>query len=345
MMNRRTRGFLQAAIGTFAVTPDAVLLRLAEMHGNAPLWTATAVKLMFIGFFCSLHPLSGGVQTLVAGARTGPTHVFLAALGQGLINMGYSLAFLTTTVAEALMLISLHPLWGALGGRIVLKEKIPKRTVVALVCSLCAILIIFVPPAVTGTDGGQRSTLHGNLIAVATGLSVAGTILVNRHAGTYRPEALAPSLEFAAGVGSVACGLVALPMACAEASPSLASSNTTAAVSAGTCSAFGALLPPFWPLIALDGMCIAICTVLATVYAPRHIFAAEVGLVLLGEQILSPVWTFIGVGEAPSSWTLAGGSLLIVTLGAHEAAALVEERREAQKGEEEEAKEVEVDKL
>ena len=50
MMNRRTRGFLQAAIGTFAVTPDAVLLRLAEMHGNAPLWAA-AVKLMFIGFF------------------------------------------------------------------------------------------------------------------------------------------------------------------------------------------------------------------------------------------------------------------------------------------------------
>ena len=93
------------------------------------------------------------------------------------------------------MLISLHPLWGALGGRIVLKEKIPKRTVIALICSLCAILIIFVPPAVTGTDGGQRSTLHGNLIAVATGLSVAGTILVNRHAGTYRPEALAPSLE------------------------------------------------------------------------------------------------------------------------------------------------------
>ena len=34
--------------------------------------------------------------------------MFLAALGQGLINMGYALAFLTTTVTEALMLISLH---------------------------------------------------------------------------------------------------------------------------------------------------------------------------------------------------------------------------------------------
>ena len=58
MLGRRTRGFLQAAVGTFAVTPDAVLLRLAETHGNAPLWTATALKLMFIGFFCTLNRLT-----------------------------------------------------------------------------------------------------------------------------------------------------------------------------------------------------------------------------------------------------------------------------------------------
>ena len=62
---------------------------------------------------------------------------------------------------------------------------------------------------------------------------------------------------------------------------------------------------------------------------PRHLMSAEVGLVLLMEQVLSPVWTFLGVGEAPSRWTLAGGGLLVLTLACHEAAALAEERRGA----------------
>ena len=98
------------------------------------------------------------------------------------------------------------------------------------------------------------------------------------------------------------------------------------------CAAFGELQPPFWPLVIADGACIAICTVLSTVFAPRHLFSAEVGLVLLGEQVLSPIWVFAGVGEAPSRWTIAGGALLLSILALHEAAALREERREAQRG-------------
>ena len=76
----------------------------------------------------------------------------------------------------------------------------------------------------------------------------------------------------------------------------------------------------------------ATCTVLSTVFAPRHLFSAEVGLVLLGEQVLSPIWVFAGVGEAPSRWTIAGGALLLSVLALHEAAALREERREARRG-------------
>ena len=54
-------------------------------------------------------------------------------------------------------------------------------------------------------------------------------------------------------------------------------------------------------------------------------------MILLGEQVLSPVWTYLGVGEAPSHWTLVGGALLIATLAAHEGAALVEEWRDRRK--------------
>ena len=308
----RHLGFAQAFIGTLAVTPDAVLLRLAELHGGGTLWVTATLKLAFISVFCMVHPLTMGPRAIVNGIKAAPMHFVLSALGQGLINMGYALAFLNTTVAEALMLISLHPLWTALAGRFILGDKIPMRTALALIGALVAVLIIFVPPAIVGEAGGQRSSVHGNLIALATGLFLTESIIVNRHAAMKRPQAAEVALEAAAGVGSFACGLVTLVIAC-----SIAPSD------------FLAVRPPFWPLVAADGLCIAICTVLATVFAPRHLLGAEVGLVLLLEQVLSPLWTFLGVDEVPSKWTLGGGALLIVTLACHEAAALVEERREA----------------
>ena len=135
----------------------------------------------------------------------------------------------------------------------------------------------------------------------------------------------AEAMELAAGLGSLGCGIVSLAIAC---------SNPLAVVpsAAGACSDFAQLRAPFWLFIALDGVCIAVCTILTTVFAPRHLLGAEVGILLLGEQVLSPVWVYLGVGEAPSGWTLGGGALLILTLAGHELAALVQERREAAKG-------------
>ena len=43
--------------------------------------------------------------------------------------------------------------------------------------------------------------------------------------------------------------------------------------------------------------------------------------------MLGPVWVFLGVGEAPSIWTLLGGPLLLAILAAHEVAAHVAARR------------------
>ena len=75
-------------------------------------------------------------------------------------------------------------------------------------------------------------------------------------------------------------------------------------------------------------MLLAICLTNLLILAPRHISSAEVALILLGETILSPLWVYLGVGEAPTVWTLGGGALLIATLFMHELAALREARRE-----------------
>jgi drug/metabolite transporter (DMT)-like permease len=56
----------------------------------------------------------------------------------------------------------------------------------------------------------------------------------------------------------------------------------------------------------------------ATVIAPRYASSAEVGLVHPLEAILGPVWVYVGIGEAPSRWTIIGGALLIGSLIGHE---------------------------
>ena len=42
------------------------------------------------------------------------------------------------------------------------------------------------------------------------------------------------------------------------------------------------------------------------------------------ETLLGPFWVFLRFGDVPSSWTLAGGAVLLTALFAHEVAAIRE---------------------
>jgi DME family drug/metabolite transporter len=46
----------------------------------------------------------------------------------------------------------------------------------------------------------------------------------------------------------------------------------------------------------------------------RHIPAGEASLVSMLEPVLNPVWVFLGYGEKPGVWTLAGGGIVIAAV-------------------------------
>jgi drug/metabolite transporter (DMT)-like permease len=60
------------------------------------------------------------------------------------------------------------------------------------------------------------------------------------------------------------------------------------------------------------------------IVASRHLVAAEVTLFMLLEFALGPVWVWLFVGETPTLWTLAGGTLVIASVTLR---ALIELRR------------------
>jgi drug/metabolite transporter (DMT)-like permease len=51
--------------------------------------------------------------------------------------------------------------------------------------------------------------------------------------------------------------------------------------------------------------------------APRMAPAAEVGLIMLVETVLGPLWVWLGIGEEPSVQTLVGGAVVLLTLTGH----------------------------
>ena len=50
---------------------------------------------------------------------------------------------------------------------------------------------------------------------------------------------------------------------------------------------------------------------------PRYISSPEVGLLVLLETVLGPLWVWLVIHETPSAWTLVGGAVVVATLGFH----------------------------
>ena len=59
---------------------------------------------------------------------------------------------------------------------------------------------------------------------------------------------------------------------------------------------------------------------------PRYIPAPEVGLLMLLESVLGPVWVWLALGEAPGDYTLLGGAIVLLTLAGNAAWALKNHR-------------------
>ena len=70
----------------------------------------------------------------------------------------------------------------------------------------------------------------------------------------------------------------------------------------------------FIPIMCV--MCVAIPFVLVTI-APRFITAAEVNLFFLLETIIGPIWVWLIIKEQPSTQTIFGGIVIIITIAIH----------------------------
>lgn len=194
-----------------------------------------------------------------------------------IVGIAFIYALAHTSVANTLIIASSAPLFAALFAGPVLGEAVPRRIWLAIAAALVGI-------AITVSAGFGGGTLAGDLAALVAAIGLGAEYTLIRRA---RPTNMMPALVLA----GILAALVALPLA-----DPLAISRRDAGL---LIVMSVVLLPSAMALMALG---------------PRYIPAPEVGLLLLLETILGPVWVWLALDEVPSRAALIGGAIVVGTL-------------------------------
>ena len=206
----------------------------------------------------------------------------IAGLAMVLIYSMGTISFVTalthTSVANTLIILSTKPLFAALIGRVILGEPIIARIWVA-------ILLVGVGVYVISSDvENQNSSLFGDMMAMCGAFFLAaGFTMVRRFPGI----AIFPVIS----TSGLMTALIILP---------LAQPFSVTQQDMGYLLIMGVYMLPIGTALMFLG--------------PRYIPAAEVGLMLLLESILGPIWVWLALGEQPGVRTFIGGAIILTTL-------------------------------
>ena len=203
----------------------------------------------------------------------------------------FMLALLMTSVAHVLVLLAVGPLLTAVLGRIVLKQRLPNRTWLAVAAAVLGIVYMFGSQWLASLADPQLDTqrlVWGTLIALT--VPIAGAInwtVVQRSALNGESVDLVPAVM----VGGLLSALYTGP----------------------TAAPFGASSIDIAWLAGLGVFQLAVPCVLS-VFCARVLKAAEVSLLAQLEVIfgIGLVWWL--AGEAPATQVLTGGAVVMLAL-------------------------------
>ncbi len=193
----------------------------------------------------------------------------------------------TTTALNTIFLQSTAPLYMLLLSPWLLREPITRRDLLFM-----ATLGIGMAALLLGTERPRTTAPNpslGNLLAGASGLFWALTVVGLRWMGRDRPGGNAPSAGRAVVAGNLCAFLFCLPWA-------LPATGRTVD----------------WLAIAYLGVFQIGLAYLCLTAAIRKVPALEAALLLLIEPVLNPLWAWLVQGETPGVWSLAGGAVILV---------------------------------
>ncbi len=187
---------------------------------------------------------------------------------------GYVFAMYNTTVANTNFIISLQILFLAIFGFFFLKEKINLITLISLILAMTGVLLMV-------GNSLSPGELSGNLAAFTMPITFAVLIMIVRK---FPSVDMVPA-QFVAGISSCLIGL--------SLSPTIMISPH---------DIFLGFIAGFFQI----GFGFIFITIGA-----RTTPSAMVGIIMLSESVLGPIWAFLFVSEIPSLYGLIGGAIIL----------------------------------
>ena len=194
--------------------------------------------------------------------------------------VGFVMAINLSSVANVLVILSAAPLFAAMLGWIFLREMPQPITWAAIFLSMIGIGWVL-------TGSWSEPNFTGDLLALICCIALAARF-VNDRSVSHRD--MTPSL--------IVAGLI------------------LALVSFFAGNPMGFSGDSWWYMVALCLIVSPLALTLITI-GPMRIPAAEVGMLMLLETAVGPLWVWLFLSEEPSSKALQGGSLVIGTLLLH----------------------------
>jgi len=272
-LSDRTRGTLMVVIGVTVLSFQGLLIRQV----SADRWTL----ICWYGFFMFLSLSIGLIVCWRRRAFSRIRAIGWTGVIAGAIVVGGEILFVSaitlTSIANTLVIVNSSSLLVALLSWMVLREKVPGRTWIAILVGLGGVGVIF-HGSLTG------GPLAGDLCAFGAAVIFAAYLIFLRHA---RKINMLPSLALS--------GLLTALFIIPAARPFSVSGSDL-----GICFLIG-------------GIILAVGLSLITL-APRYIPATEVSLIKLLEAVLGATWAWLLLEENPGLESLLGGALVIGAL-------------------------------
>lgn len=161
-------------IGLLCLSFPAILIRYADAPSLVIAFWRKALAALFLipVIFLNIYKEKIDIDVL--------KRIFPFSLGTGFLLACHFASWITsvqmTSVASALVLACTQPIWAAILGVIFLREKIPPRSVIAIILSLCGIVLIAM-----GDWKFGGTSLKGDILALLSGMCAAGYLTVGRH--------------------------------------------------------------------------------------------------------------------------------------------------------------------
>lgn len=274
------RPYLGVGLGVLTVSTAAILIRLAQVEAHSLVVAAWRLTLAII----VLTPIV--LATRRSELRTLTRREWISALVSGLLLALHFAAWITslayTSVAASVVLVSTSPLFVGLASHLLLRERLSRGMIVALVTAIAGSVLVGLGDLGTGTH-----QLWGDVLALVGAIAAAGYFLIGRR--------LRVRLSLLAYVFPVygTAALVLMAVMLVSGLPAIPQH------------------PQTWLWLLLMALGPQILGHSSLNWALRYLSATYVTIATLAEPIGSTLLAWWLLGEQPSLWAVAGGALIL----------------------------------